>query len=81
MLSAASASLDCPPFSPIDGPLVDVDAVMRELAAAPIAWVDHFNSGAHSGDWSGVALRSTSGRGDDIRPDALPDQLFINKSP
>lgn len=80
MLSAASAPTPPPPFSLIDGPRVDVIAFARELAeATPIPlWVDHFNSGAHSGDWSGMALRSTSGRGDDIRPDSQPEQSFVD---
>lgn len=40
-----------------------------DLQAIPSsAWVPHFNSQDYSGEWSSVALRSRSGRAEDITP-------------
>src|SRR5208283_5442468 len=37
-------------------------------AVADSAWVPHFNREDYTGQWSSVALRSRSGRADDIQP-------------
>ena len=45
-------------------------ALLRiDVAAIPAsAWVPHFNQNDYSGQWSSVALRSRSGRAEDIQP-------------
>lgn len=41
----------------------DVQRMQAELASLPeAAWVAHYNTRDHEGDWTGVALRSPGGR-------------------
>lgn len=48
----------------------DPAALGRGLAAVQAAeWVQHFNQADFTGDWDGVALRSTTGRPETLYPD------------
>jgi Aspartyl/Asparaginyl beta-hydroxylase len=56
----------------------DPARLRADLNAIPnSAWVPHFNQNDFTGQWSSVALRSLSGRADDIQPRGHAGQ-FIN---
>ena len=56
----------------------DPARLRADLNAIPnSAWVPHFNQNDYTGQWSSVALRSLSGRADDIQPRGHTGQ-FIN---
>lgn len=47
----------------------DTEALQRDVAAfSADAWKPHFNQNDYEGQWSSIALRSRSGRSDDILP-------------
>jgi hypothetical protein len=49
---------------------VDIDAIAAEVdRLAPDEWIPHFNTDYYEGDWSGVALRSSSGAALALYPD------------
>jgi hypothetical protein len=49
---------------------VDIAAIAREVdGLAPDEWIPHFNTDYYEGDWSGVALRSSSGAPLALYPD------------
>ena len=45
---------------------------------SPEAWKMHFNSADFDGSWSGVSLRSTSGRVDDIVPGTAGPSAYVD---
>jgi hypothetical protein len=48
-------------------PVFDVDAMRADLdTALAWHWKNHYNEQAHRGNWTSIALRSASGRADDI---------------
>jgi hypothetical protein len=64
----------------------DPALLRRDLNSIPAcAWVPHFNQNDYSGQWTSVALRSRSGRADDILPQGsaaeFTDTPLLNACP
>lgn len=59
----------------------DVAGMASEVEALPKqVWIPHFNKAIHSGDWSGVALRSVGGDLTRIYPDPSGSMEFADTS-
>jgi hypothetical protein len=55
----------------------DEARLLRDLRIADdFAWTAHFNRNDYEGEWSGLALRSASGRTDDIFAHPDPNQCY-----
>lgn len=57
---------------------VSIAALQSEVALLTENWHPHFNTRHYEGDWSALSLRSEGGKADQIIPDALHTNSYLN---